>query len=202
MAFRDLIDDAGAPVAPSDGFLALRDNITTSSPALEQSRPRFNRIFGLLASMGWARSSLSLAWSFTTNSQTNTTARLLTARDDALARIAARGGVAWTVTSVENNTDPTGDWARRVIGQFESPCYLPNNALPSLDSRLVLDSRGLPVFVNYVNFTFEVRARQIIMTVQLEMVVRYQHPTLNVCCFAGCHSSVACEWFTSPRQAD
>ena len=94
------------------------------------------------------------------------TGRLLTARDDALARVAARGGVPWAVTSVENNTQPGGDWARRVIGQFQAPCYLPNNALPSLDSRLVLDARGLPVFQNWVNFTFEVHAlRGVLMRV-------------------------------------
>ena len=36
------------------------------------------------------------------------------------------------------------------------PCYLPFDAVPSLESRLVLDAAGLPVFQNFVSFDFEV----------------------------------------------
>jgi hypothetical protein len=68
VAFRNLLDDDGVPVAPSDGFAALRDKLPTSNPALEAARPQYEGLFTTLAQAGWARSSLSLAWSYTTNS--------------------------------------------------------------------------------------------------------------------------------------
>ena len=47
--------------------------------------------------------------------------------------------------------------ARRVHGQFSVPCYLPFDAVPSLDSHLVLDAAtGLPVFQSLTPFDFEI----------------------------------------------
>ena len=66
IALRNLVDASGIPVSPSDGFYALVHNISSSNPALEASRARFEGIFQTLAGIGWSRNSLSLAWSFTT----------------------------------------------------------------------------------------------------------------------------------------
>lgn len=99
VAFRGIIDDNGDPVAPSDGFGALRDKRPTSNPALEESRPQYEKLFAALAAVGWARPSLSLAWSFTTNSKANVTAQFLSMRDDAFGRV-AKDGFNWTVLSV------------------------------------------------------------------------------------------------------
>jgi hypothetical protein len=157
VAFRGLVDDDGTPIAASDGFAALRDKTPTSNPALEQSRPRFERIFAALAEAGWDRASVTLAWDFTTNTQADITSRFLHMRDDAFARIDALGpaGVPYNITSVQDN--PASNTSRRIHGQFFVPCYLPDRAVPSLTSKLVLDpATGLPVFQDFVPFDFEV----------------------------------------------
>lgn len=156
VAFRGLVDEAGAPVASSDGFAALKWNRSTSSPAVEASRARFERLFTLLAAppTAWPREGLTLAWSFTTNTQADLTRRMLHMRDDAFSRIAAAGGVKYTIGKVEEA--PAPGVARRVHGQFFAPCYLPYDAIPAIDSHLVLDpATGLPVFQSLTPFDFE-----------------------------------------------
>jgi len=157
VAFRRIVDDNGIPLSASDGFMALRDNIPTSNPALEASRTRFNNIFTALESIGWNRTTLTLAWDFTTNTQIDITGKFLHMRDDAFARIAALGpsGVPYNITKIEDN--PATNVTRRILGQFYVPCYLPDRAVPSLNSKLVLDpTTKLPVFQEFVPFDFEV----------------------------------------------
>ena len=155
VAFRNCTDDSGVRVAPSDGFAALLSGAPTANAALEASRPRFAAVFAALEAAGWARSDLTLAWDFTTNTREGITAKMLHMRDDAFARIAAQGGVQYKVTSVEDA--PAANTSRRIHGSFSVPCYLPFNALPALDSLLVLDpATGLPVFQKFVDFDFEV----------------------------------------------
>ena len=159
VALRNATDDAGSLISPSDGFRALVYGIPTQDPAVEQSRARFERIFALLAAapLGFPRRELTLAWSFTTNSRADLTQRMLHMRDDAFARIAADNGgsVRYTIGQVEEA--PAPGVARRVHGQFFVPCYLPDDALPSLGSHLVLDAAsGLPVFQSLTPFDFEI----------------------------------------------
>lgn len=156
IAFRRIVDDNAIPLQSSDGFAALRDNITTNNPALEASRARFSNIFTALESIGWERNTITLAWDFTTNTQTDITGRFLHMRDDAFARIAALpSGVEYNITKIEEN--PATNVTRRILGQFWVPCYLPDRAVPSLNSKLVLDpTTHLPVFQEFVPFDFEV----------------------------------------------
>lgn len=155
VAFRNLTDEGGVPIAPSDGFAALKYNRTTDNDALEASRPRFEAIFEALESVGWARRDVSLAWDFTTNTQADLTRRFVHMRDDAFARIEAAGGVKYKITKIDNA--PAANTSRRIFGSFSVPTYLPFDAVPSLDSRLVLDpATGLPVFQKFVDFDFEV----------------------------------------------
>lgn len=117
VAFRSLVDDAGVPIAASDGFAALRDGVPTDSPAVEAARPRFESIFAALGAAGWARENVTLAWDFTTNDAEDVTDRFLSMRDDAFARIAAAGGVKYTISGVENA--PAANTSRRVKGSFQ-----------------------------------------------------------------------------------
>ena len=158
VALRDLVDEQGAPLGSSDGFRALKYNISTNAPAVEASRARFEKIFAALEAVGaqWARQRLTLAWSFTTNSRDDITRRMLHMRDDALARIAGAndGNVQYTIGQVEEN--PAAGVARRVHGTFFVPTYLPYDAIPALDSRLILDPQTrLPVFQSLTPFDFE-----------------------------------------------
>jgi hypothetical protein len=155
VAFRNLTDAAGVPVAPSDGFAALKYNRSTNNVALEASRGRFEAIFAALERAGWARRDVALAWDFTTNTRADITGRFIHMRDDAFSRIAAGGGVKYKVTRVADA--PAANTSRRIFGSFSVPCYLPFDAVPSLDSKLVLDpASGMPVFQNFVDFDFEV----------------------------------------------
>lgn len=153
-AFRALVSTDGTPVAASDGFAALRDKLPTNNPALEASRPRFEALFSALGSLGWARSELTLAWDFTTNTKQNVTGTMVAMRDDAFARIAATGGIKYSISSVQD--DPAANTTRRVHGQFFVPCYLPYQAVPAMDSRLILDASGAPLYQGNVAFDFEV----------------------------------------------
>jgi hypothetical protein len=155
VAFRNCTDDNGVRVAPSDGFAALLSGAPTNNAALEANRPRFSAIFASLEAAGWARSDLTLAWDFTTNTREGITAKMLHMRDDAFARIAAQGGVKYKITSVQDA--PAANTSRRIHGSFSVPCYLPYDAIPALDSLLILDpATGLPVFQKFVDFDFEV----------------------------------------------
>ena len=149
VAYRNIVDDAGAPVAAPPGFAALRDGTPSSSPDVEASRPRYEAIFAALAAAGWARASLTLAWDFTTATKADTTGRLVAMRDDALRRAT----YAYTITAVADN--PRRGIARQVQGTFETPVYL-NTLDPVRSSRLVLDSRGLPVCQGVARFNFTV----------------------------------------------
>ena len=154
VAFRRLVDDDGLRVQPSDGMAALLSGAPTGNAALEAARPRFARIFAALAKAGWAQADITLAWSFTTNTLADITDKFLHMRDDAFARIAAAGDINYTITSIANNVDV--NTSRRIKGTFAVPCYLPFDAIPALNSRLVLDAAGLPVYQNDVHFDFEV----------------------------------------------
>lgn len=157
VALRRLVGSGGAgAVPPPAGFAALRDGTPTANPALEASRPRYERLFAALGAVGWARGELTLAWSFTTNALGNLTGGFLAMRDDALARVAADGGVRWAVTAVED-LPPPSNTSRRVHGSMWCPLYLPDGGVPSFHSRLVTNaSTGLPVFQGYQPFDFEV----------------------------------------------
>lgn len=155
VAFRNLTDGEGMRITPSDGFSALLTGAPTANPALEALRPSYVAIFAALEGAGWSKSSLTLAWKFTTNTQANMTARFLHMRDDAFARIAAGGGVKYHITG--STESPAANTSRRIHGSFSVPCYLPYNAIPALDSKLNLDpATGLPTFFNMVDFDFEV----------------------------------------------
>jgi hypothetical protein len=152
VAFRNLVDVNGIPITRSDGFDALVRNIPTNNPAIEAARPRFNSIFTELEALGWPRENLTLAWDFTTMSTDDVTSVFISMRDDALQRIA--NGVRFEITSIDNT--PAANTSRRIHGQFYVPCYLNYNAIPALDSHLILDVQGKPVYQNDVAFDFEV----------------------------------------------
>ena len=154
LAFRQLVNMQGEPVAASSGFAALRDGVPTTNSALEAARARFEAMFTALEPLGFPRAELTLAWDFTTNTQASLTSRMLAMRDDAFARIAADGGVKYTIASVTKN--PDANTTARIKGSFNVPCYLNDRAVPSLQSRLQLDASGKPVFQGYVPFDFEV----------------------------------------------
>jgi hypothetical protein len=139
VALRDLrFDDGEAPVA-SEAFRALRDGLDTDAPLVEARRETFEEIFEILETAGIERSSLQLAWDFTTASGEVLRRDMVHMRDDALDRIGP-GGIGCTVTNV---TSPYNQSHARIEGTFTVPSYMTH---PRTLARLVRDDDGLPVF--------------------------------------------------------
>lgn len=80
----------GSDVAPPEGFRRLRDGLTGNDPALAAMVPHFDaEVFPVAERAGLARSSLQLAWDFTTGSDERTVGDMLQARAAALAALDA-----------------------------------------------------------------------------------------------------------------
>jgi hypothetical protein len=127
VALRDVVDDAGEAVEPSDGFRAYRDRLGTDVEAVEARRSAMERVFADLEGAGVDRAGLVLAWDFTVRSTPDVTDRLLAMRDDAFADLgdAAPG---FTVEAVDTEDAPAG--ARVVTGRFTVPNYLTDDGGP------------------------------------------------------------------------
>ncbi len=121
VAVRGLVDVDGAPITPSPAFRALRDGKTTTSAKFEARRAAFEDVFAKLKSAGIERSSLLLAWDYTTASRDNTTRDLVAMRDDALAFVGDQGP-EYTLTEVK--ADPNPELALRLRGMMKVPLYL------------------------------------------------------------------------------
>jgi hypothetical protein len=139
VAIRGLNDTAGAPLAVSEAFAALRDARPSTSDALEARRPSYETLFSALGNAGVNRGELQLAWWFHTESEDSTRRELLAMRADAVERLGPEG-IACTVTSVEENFK---GGARRVRGTITTPWYLDADVQPSA---MVRDENGLPVW--------------------------------------------------------
>ena len=143
VALRHLVTDNGTPARPSAAFAAYRDG---RAPISDPRRDHMNGIFADLDEAGWARSSLDLAWDFTTASTASVTGRLLAIRDDAFSQLGetkadmTRGAVtpssrapAFRVTSVSDFTPQQNRYvARQVVGTFDVPCYIAPTCSPPI----------------------------------------------------------------------
>jgi hypothetical protein len=142
VALRHLVTDDGRTLAqPSAAFTAYRDG---TAPLTDPRRAHMEKIFEALQAAGVDRSSLYLAWDFTTASTDNVTGRLLAIRDDAFHQLGddnlADGIVegkspSFTVDSVTNYppTDSDGNRtqiARQITGHFTVPCYIAPSCEP------------------------------------------------------------------------
>lgn len=137
VAIRGVVDDSGEPLAPSPGFLALRDGTPSGDPIIESRRAHFEEIFELLEAQGIDRGSLQLAWDFTTASRENNTRAMLHIRDDALASYPE--GVPYTVEL--KNEGLIDGMACRLEITFDVPLYMTGGETGEL---LNLGADGLP----------------------------------------------------------
>lgn len=147
VALRGVVDAEGTPVAPSPVFAALRDGTAHDDPSVEARRGLYADIFERLDAAGVDHADLQLAWDFTVASRDSTAGRLLSMRDDALAR--AGTGANYAFTSVE--TDPDPGIILRVEGTVDVPLYLDDGG-PG--GTLVLGDDGLPVYQGSYPYPF------------------------------------------------
>lgn len=148
VAFRDLLQTNATPVPSSEAFIALRDNVATSDPAVETRRAAFESMFTELSEAGVERASLTLAWDFVTGSQETLHAPVDTATRLAMEAI-GDAGAPLTFNTVERDERPgTGvenvddEIAIRIEATMQTPCFVRD--LTGSGADLLLDEDGLP----------------------------------------------------------
>jgi hypothetical protein len=135
IGLRNLVDDSGAMIEPTDTFRAYRDRLDTGIAEVEARRPAMEQIFADLEAAGVAREELVLAWEFTVISTESLTGPLVFMRDDAF-EILGDAAPAFTVDSVTRNGDDT---YTIIEGTYEVPLYLTGEGAPGSSLNLVGD---------------------------------------------------------------
>jgi hypothetical protein len=154
VAIRDLADEQGTPIEPSEAFAALRDGSPSEEPSVEERRPLYADIFSRLEDAGIAREDLQLAWDYTTSSRENNTAWLLHMRDEAFELIGPNGP-EFEIISDETDWEPE-HIAHRIFGEMRVPLYLDQ---PGPMPNLIFGADGLPEpnpELPWAMFSFEV----------------------------------------------
>lgn len=146
---RGLVDGAGAPVAASEAFAALRDGTVTDDPAVEERRPLYIDIFAQLEDEGMMREELQLAWDFTVASREDTNGRVVAMRDAALDAVG--DGPTYEILSVDE--DVSESIFRRIEGEIEVPLFLD---APGPGGILNLDEDGVPVANGTARYGFTI----------------------------------------------
>lgn len=139
----------GEALAVPPGFAALRDGVLTDHALLEAMRPRFRDVLDALDAAGFPEDDLVVAWDFTVASDAHLFADAATARDRALAALAAHP-IAFTV-----DTDAPGDdGSRRITGTLDAPLFLSHGGAFAAGTKLVRDAAGLPALQGFYRIPF------------------------------------------------
>ena len=135
VALRNLVGTNGAPLSPTVGYQALRDNLTTTEPRVENLRTAYNQVFSQMATAGVGRQGLYTTWYFTVASPQSLAGRLLSMRDDAFGQL---NGAAPTYAITETSTSDLEPGINKILrGTYEVPLYLTNGGAPG--SRMAFD---------------------------------------------------------------
>lgn len=151
VAIREVVDENGTPLPPSDEFAALRDGAPSDDPIIESRRAHFEDIFSVLSDAGVARENLQLAWDFSTASKENNTRWMVHIRDDAFESFP--DGVTYGVESMDEGVEE--GIACRLEIAFDMPLYMTGGETGEL---LNLGEDGLPA----QNGTFQYSATVVV----------------------------------------
>ena len=125
----------GEPATAPEGFRRFRDGQAPSALA-QQAHHYETNVFPVLQAAGVNRSSLQLAWDFTTASQESMTADMLAVRSDLLTRLQQSPPVV-RIQQVEDNCDE--HTLRRIRATVEVPRYVQSD---QVGARLNRDGQG------------------------------------------------------------
>ncbi len=144
VGIRGLKTNAGADVAVSEAFAALRDGEETEDYDVEFQRQHFeDDVFPVLEAAGFARGELQLAWDFTTVSRDNSLGRVLWMRDDMLERVGPNGP-PYVVENIEEGDCAAGDVIARSLDVVMTvPLYTVEDAAGTMLTR---DEAGWPFY--------------------------------------------------------
>ena len=128
VALRNMVNTAGQTIPAPPAFAALRDNRTTTFPAVELRRGEFEPVFEEMATAGVNRADLYLSWYFTVASADTLAGRVLSMRDDAFGRLDG-GSPKFAVTGTRTDGLKPGV-SKVVTGTYEVPLYLDKGGAP------------------------------------------------------------------------
>tara|TARA_B110000467_G_scaffold90762_1_gene82062 strand:+ start:7823 stop:9892 length:2070 start_codon:yes stop_codon:yes gene_type:complete len=140
-----LMDENNQSIPTPEGFAALRDDVITTSPDIENRRGEFKELFNWISeNTEYSINELQTAWSFHTSSTESMIGPLLSMRNDALERTGNGIGC-----KIESNTkvmieENTSHWL--ITGTFTAPQYTESFFPPALIRRTSTEDRT-PVFV-------------------------------------------------------
>lgn len=121
----DTEGQAGPLLAPPEGFKRIRDILTAGDPVLGPIAVRYEKdVFPALTAFGVNRSTLQLAWDFTTSSEEMNTRDLITMRDDLVAKLEANPPVVSVVKVTENTPADNENIWLRIEGTMKVPLYM------------------------------------------------------------------------------
>jgi len=146
VAVREVVDEAGEPLEPTDVFRALRDGTEHEDPSVASRRQHYDDIFALLADAGVDRDDLQIAWDFTTGSREGITGGMVAVRDAALA-VVGDDGPEYVIKEVVDDPDPDSKLRHRVILTATVPNYPPKYSHEAGDptARLPVEESGAPM---------------------------------------------------------
>ncbi|CAN5599061.1 hypothetical protein BH23ACT3_BH23ACT3_07370 [soil metagenome] len=154
VALRGLVDGDGHPVEPSPVFRAYRDANVTEIGQIEDRRDDMEAMFDTLVGDGINRAELQLAWTFTTASTENTTARMLHIRDAALAGLGDDAPTYEITAALDSTSEEVRDGtARQIVGTFTVPNWLTGDGSPG--NGFMYDPADGPDALPVVNGTVE-----------------------------------------------
>jgi hypothetical protein len=143
VAFRNLVDNEGEIIQPEQGFLALRDNLTTNSNQIEKQRADYEVLFDKLEQSGVQRDNLQAAWWFHTASTKSILKDLFVIREDAEDKLGEEG-IGCTITDVVENYGNDNTTLRVIQGTITTPQYMETE---HARSPMVRNDTGDPIFV-------------------------------------------------------
>jgi len=132
----------GGELAVPPGFAALRDHKNTDHELLEAIRPRFADVLAALDTAGVPAGDLVVAWDFTVASDELLHRDLASARDRALAALAAHPSEL-SITS-DAPIDDGKRIRRRITGTLTAPLFLTQRGAAALGTTIGRDDAGLP----------------------------------------------------------
>jgi hypothetical protein len=163
----------GGALTVPPGFAAILAGDTARDPRLARVAPRYTDIFAALERAGVPRSSLTLAWDYTTATDRWLTAPVLGMRDAAMTMVGERG-LGFTVTQVEE--DFNVNILRRITGTIRVPSFIEG---ADDNARLSRGADGAPRFVRVVDVPFVAMVPRSAMTRGPLPLIQFGHGLLG-----------------------
>lgn len=167
----------GGELPIPEGFAAILEDRETDHPLLERVRDRYGDIFAALDAVGVPRDDLVVAWDFTTATDESVRSSMLTARDAAMPAMGDLGAnLSYEITKDEPYGDGT-QIARRVLGTFQTPLVLTDNA--SDDSVMARDASGNATVVGMYDSPFVAMIPECVATQAPVPIIIFGHGFLG-----------------------